>query len=63
MPVNGILKGIENSSLGSRFLICIYSKFQSGPSIIVTLEEKIYVLKNKDASCKVLFRKTIEERP
>ena len=41
MPVNDILKGIDDSSLGSRFLICIYSKFQIGPSIVVTLQEKI----------------------
>ena len=40
--LNDILKGTDNSSLGSRALICIHSKLQSMLWIIVTaLQKKI----------------------
>ena len=41
MLLNGILKGIDNSSLDPRVLICIDSKLQSMPGIHVTLQKKI----------------------
>ena len=41
MLLNGILKGIDNSSLDPRVLICIDSKLQSMPWILVTLQKKI----------------------
>ena len=40
--LNGILKGTDNSSLGSRALICIHSKLQSMLWMIATaLQKKI----------------------
>ena len=41
MLLNGILKGIDNSSLDPRVLIYIDSKLQSMPRILVTLQKKI----------------------
>ena len=41
MLLNGILKGIDNSSLDARLLICIDSKLQSMLWILVTLQKKI----------------------
>ena len=41
MLLNDILKGIDNSSLDPRALICIDSKLQSMPWILVTLQKKI----------------------
>ena len=41
MLLNDILKGIDNSSLDPRVLICIDSKLQSMPWILVTLQKKI----------------------
>ena len=41
MLLNDSLKGIDNSSLYPRVLICIDSKLQSMPRILVTLQKKI----------------------
>ena len=41
MLLNNILKGIDNSSLDARVLICIDSKLQSMFWIPVTLQKKI----------------------
>ena len=41
MLLNDSLKGIDNSSLYARVLICIDSKLQSMPRILVTLQKKI----------------------
>ena len=41
MLLNGILKGIHNSSLDPKVLICIDSKLQSMLWILVTLQKKI----------------------
>ena len=41
MLLNDILEGIDNSSLYPRVLICIDSKLQSMPRILVTLQKEI----------------------
>ena len=41
MLLNDSLKGIDNSSLYPRVLICIDSKLQSMPRILVTLQKEI----------------------
>ena len=51
---NGMLKGIENISLGSRAFIFLHSKIKCFPGIPNLVEKKVGVFKNKDTSFDVL---------
>ena len=68
MLLNGILEGIDNSSLNSRLLVCIDSKPQNmtvslvALHILVSLQKKIQVLKNEDASYEILLRKCLNKK-
>jgi len=61
MLLNDILKCIENSSLGARSFIFLYSKVEGTTGILILLEEKIGVFKNEDTSFQI-FREDIKER-
>ena len=58
MLLNGMLKCIENSSLGSRSFIFLHSKIKGTTGIPIVLQEKVGVLKNKNTSYEILRQHT-----
>ena len=53
MLLDGILQSLDNSSLSSRLLIFVYSKFNSSLCLLF-LQEEVGILKDKNTPLKIL---------